>query len=326
MWASLTRDRFPGHPRRGFTIVELLIVIVVIGILAAITIVAFNGVQNKAKASAAQSAVSQANKKILTYAAENADQYPASLAVAGIANTQGLEYSYNNDVSPRTYGVTATNGAFSYYVSNTVTQPTTGGYAGHSAGGVAAITNLAPNPKLAAGVTGWGGRASTGGAPTSGRLTGQTTFDPLISTAYRLTLGGPASTWWRIYVTGIAVTPGQTYTLSSWIRPSVATNTTMIIIWRDGTGSVLFETASASLPHAAGVWQRRSTTGVAPATAASVQVEVNAVNNGTTGATLDATGMLFEQSADLHGYADGDTLGWVWNGTPNDATSTGLPR
>jgi prepilin-type N-terminal cleavage/methylation domain-containing protein len=34
--------------RRGFTIVELLIVIVVIGILAAITIVAYNGVQNRA--------------------------------------------------------------------------------------------------------------------------------------------------------------------------------------------------------------------------------------------------------------------------------------
>jgi len=35
--------------RAGFTIVELLIVIVVIGILAAITIVSFNGVQDKAK-------------------------------------------------------------------------------------------------------------------------------------------------------------------------------------------------------------------------------------------------------------------------------------
>jgi prepilin-type N-terminal cleavage/methylation domain-containing protein len=34
---------------RGFTIVELLIVIVVIGILAAITIVAFNGVQQRAR-------------------------------------------------------------------------------------------------------------------------------------------------------------------------------------------------------------------------------------------------------------------------------------
>lgn len=34
---------------RGFTIVELLIVIVVIGVLAAITIVAYNGITNRAK-------------------------------------------------------------------------------------------------------------------------------------------------------------------------------------------------------------------------------------------------------------------------------------
>lgn len=40
---------------KGFTIVELLIVIVVIGILAAITIVAFNGVQQRARDTAAKS-------------------------------------------------------------------------------------------------------------------------------------------------------------------------------------------------------------------------------------------------------------------------------
>ena len=34
---------------KGFTIVELLIVIVIIGILAAITIVAYTGIQNRAK-------------------------------------------------------------------------------------------------------------------------------------------------------------------------------------------------------------------------------------------------------------------------------------
>lgn len=48
---------------KGFTIVELLIVIVVIAILAAITIVAYNGIQQRAKTSAAQSASETTQKK-----------------------------------------------------------------------------------------------------------------------------------------------------------------------------------------------------------------------------------------------------------------------
>lgn len=39
----------PSTKQAGFTIVELLIVIVVIGILAAITIVAYNGIQGRAR-------------------------------------------------------------------------------------------------------------------------------------------------------------------------------------------------------------------------------------------------------------------------------------
>jgi len=49
---------------RGFTIVELLIVIVVIGILAAITIVAYNGIQQRATTAAVTSAVDQWEKII----------------------------------------------------------------------------------------------------------------------------------------------------------------------------------------------------------------------------------------------------------------------
>lgn len=47
---------------RGFTIVELLIVIVVIGILAAITIVAYNGIQTKARATAVVSGIKSTEK------------------------------------------------------------------------------------------------------------------------------------------------------------------------------------------------------------------------------------------------------------------------
>lgn len=50
--------------KKGFTIVELLIVIVIIAVLAAITIVAYNGVQNRANDTVIQSDLDSLNKKI----------------------------------------------------------------------------------------------------------------------------------------------------------------------------------------------------------------------------------------------------------------------
>jgi type II secretion system protein G len=57
--------------RSGFTIVELLIVIVIIGILAAITIVAYNGIQQRARDSARTSDIAGVQKALELYRADN---------------------------------------------------------------------------------------------------------------------------------------------------------------------------------------------------------------------------------------------------------------
>lgn len=61
----------------GFTIAELLIVIVVIGILAAITIVAYNGVQNRAFNIRVQSDIKNVQRLVEAYKAVN-DTYPST--------------------------------------------------------------------------------------------------------------------------------------------------------------------------------------------------------------------------------------------------------
>lgn len=62
---------------KGFTIVELLIVIVVIGILAAITLVAFGGVQDRARDAQARNDINTVSKLVEQYAAING-AYPST--------------------------------------------------------------------------------------------------------------------------------------------------------------------------------------------------------------------------------------------------------
>jgi len=72
--------------QKGFTIVELLIVIVVIGILAAITIVVYNGIQTRAENSKTVSAVSQWARAIRMYEAEKGS-WPVNNSCLGGPNT-----------------------------------------------------------------------------------------------------------------------------------------------------------------------------------------------------------------------------------------------
>ena len=73
----------------GFTIVELLIVIVVIAILAAITIVAFNGVQTRANNNQTTVAVKEYITALHSYAIDNGD-YPNTSGCLGEGYTTSL--------------------------------------------------------------------------------------------------------------------------------------------------------------------------------------------------------------------------------------------
>lgn len=68
---------------RGFTIVELLIVIVVIGILAAITVVAYNGIQNRARNTERQTDIQAIHKALEMYYIDHGN-YPKQGGVAGM--------------------------------------------------------------------------------------------------------------------------------------------------------------------------------------------------------------------------------------------------
>lgn len=108
---------------KGFTIVELLIVIVVIAILAAITIVSYNGIQRRAVDSTLQSELKTAVTQIKLYQATNGS-YPASASL--VNNGQGLKVSDSNTLTythpSGGYCVqvsTTRAGGISYYQSNT---------------------------------------------------------------------------------------------------------------------------------------------------------------------------------------------------------------
>ena len=113
-----------SRQQAGFTIVELLIVIVVIAILAAITVVAYNGIQERAKNSAAQAAVSQGVKKLEAYKVQNNDSYPTNPSDAGISVSSDSPYTYTG--SGNYYCLTATQSGVSYFSTNYSQAPTPG--------------------------------------------------------------------------------------------------------------------------------------------------------------------------------------------------------
>lgn len=306
----------------GFTIVELLIVIVVIGILAAITIVAYNGIQQRAMANVASSALAQANKKLELYKVD-AGGYPTTGNLSS-ANVVDGDVTFQYTSNGSTYCLTGTKGTVSYKTTNQST-PTAGGCAGHGQNGVAAITNYFRDPKPVgtspAGAWAGGNTMTLANIAspwsTSGRMN-QMSFTSVTSVAQ----GGPTISIGSTYLAG------QKFTITAGVRLS------------SGTGDV--GNISMDRNTSAGTLTTHATGGGGPLSTSSTR-NVYATFTADSVAVNDGLRLYFQiankasgtvaEYADVNLYpgdydpsrtwASGDSPNWTWNGTPNNSTSTG---
>lgn len=305
---------------RGFTIVELLIVVVLIAILAAITIVAYNGLQKRAQTSAVSTALNQASKKVKLYQVDNSS-YPATLAAAGIADDE-VVYQYSGNAT--SYCITGTQGTTSLYLSETVTKPTEGGCPGHGQGGVAAVTNLATNPS-AENASGW---LSNNGSvypktwDTSKARSGMHSVSAanVSSSAQLLSLYDVGTSSGG----GISVVGGTTYTTSIYFTADVAHSARIGCSFRAG-GSYTAVVYNSATNGSAGTWSRALHTCTSPAGADLLRIIVTvdaslAQPAGTRGYVDD---LMVTASSSAAAYADGSSPNWIWNGGAHSSTSTG---
>ncbi len=243
----------------GFTIVELLIVIVVIAILAAISIVAYNGIQEKARSTSVVSALSQSYKKITLWSIENEGQYPAQLSDVAINDTNTIlyQYSVDNTTTPASFCTTATYGSISYYISNTSNTPQLGTCSGYNTIAWNKVSSLSDTPVPAAAID---------------------------TSVYRTSVAslrlGPNSTGLPLKGSPFATTVGQTYTVELWVRSDPNWNGV------NNNSKIRFGT-SAGLMNACGYggvkssWTRVTCSYTIPSNISQLTISVG--NDGTTG-------------------------------------------
>ncbi|MGY4893438.1 MAG: prepilin-type N-terminal cleavage/methylation domain-containing protein [Candidatus Saccharimonadota bacterium] len=306
----------------GFTIVELLIVVVVIAILAAITIVAYTGIQNRSKESALATSTTQVGKKLEVFKIDNGDTYPSVAtfsAATGVSNTAATTYTYLTTADNRGYCASAHdsgNPAISFAV--TPTMPATKSEI--------CATNLVTNPSFETNTSGlvWNTGGLGGGATGSGSnaLTGgyvdSRTARYTLATAGTVTSLGPYT-----LVTGLNGT--TSYQLSAWVRSSKPLPYIIRAELRNSSSTSIGNLTSSAVTLAPDTWTRVSMT--VPPTANLDRITFCVYSTGTVavvaGDYTEVDGMMLTSAPAQTSYDQSGTSNWYWSGTPHASTSFG---
>lgn len=109
---------------KGFTLIEIIIVVVIIGILTTISIVSYSGITDRANADSLKSDLVNASDFLRVDQAQSSKGwFPDTLALGngglGITASKGttLTYNVNNINTPKTFCLTATKSAQSYNIN-----------------------------------------------------------------------------------------------------------------------------------------------------------------------------------------------------------------
>jgi general secretion pathway protein G len=307
----------------AFTIVELLIVIVVIGILAAITIVAYNGIQERGRASSVSSALSQAAKKITVWQVDYPSTSPTCTQFATELGSSdydcsftvgSIDYQYTAGTSGA-YCATATTGPTSYYIdTTTATKPTAGGCAGHGQGGVAAVTNIVPNPSVEVNLS---NIFNISGSTVTRESNVSATSGAYVVKTVTIGAGANEGVGVNLGVMPFGTYTGSVYawgsgTVRAWLRFSYTDNT-----YTEGTYSSPF-TFNASP-------QRLSTSSTFTDNGKTPSYLQLFIRTNSTQAVTFYMDSFMVNTGTLVNYADGNTANWIWNGATDNSTSTGPP-
>lgn len=311
--------------QRGFTIIEILVVIMVIAILTALTIVSYTAVTDQAKKQTVKTDAQAIAAQIGKYKADKGS-YPTDLSTLpdnrGISST----FQYTYDATAGSYCVTASVKGASAYIKSGSSLTQEGGCPGHGVKGEGPATNYAYNPgaEVNAGWLSNSGTAYPRVLDTSVKRSGAQSIKAA-PTATNVTL-------LSLYAAGGStgngnVPPSQeagTYTHSVYFKSDVAHYGKLGISWR--VGGVWATTIYASnVTGTAGEWTRVSQTYTIPQNVEFVRSIINVYGTSSqpAGTPAWADDYIVEKGSESSGYADGSSENWLWSGAVNNSSSYG---